>query len=735
MRNFFERRFNPVSALTFALMLGLLCVPLMGVVAWNMYQSLSRIAIHEMGLQRLIGTVSHLSEFLTMSAQMAAATGDPGWESRYRGKERDMDQALAEVAVLAREEYHKNYAAQTKMAYTKIIELEALAFGLVRAGRAKEASELLSGLEYAEQKESYFQGINNLTLAIERRIAEETQWLRDRFLLVTWLGICAALAMILVWGGICIVLQRHFKKLKRTEEDLAAEKDRLAVTLRSIADGVISTDVTGRILMMNPVAEELTGWGLHEAIGQDLEEVFYIVNERTRERCPNPVERVLRTGRVSGLANHTVLISRAGTERIISDSGAPILDRGGNLVGAVLVFRDTTAQVRMEAELLKAEKLESVGLLAGGIAHDFNNLLTAVLGNLSLAKSAVDPNSHLFDRLNEAEKASYKAKDLTQQLLTFSKGGAPIKRTTRIERILADWVSFSLRGSNVRCEFNVPPDLRPVDIDEGQISQVINNLIINADQAMPHGGIIRVSARNVAIEPGDEPALAPGNYVQITVQDEGMGIPKHNLSRIFDPYFTTKPTGVGLGLSTSYSVMKRHDGLINVESQVGVGTAFHIYLPASHRAASMQSDREETPVTGKGKILLMDDDATVRCLTQELLETLGYEVQLAEDGHQATEQYVKANNSGIPFDAVILDLTIPGGMGGKEAIRLLQNVDPAVKAIVSSGYSNDPIMANFNQYGFSGVLVKPYGLKEISTVLHSVVNNDNCNFQHSSMNN
>ncbi len=735
MRGFFERRFNPVSALTFALLLGVLCVPLMGALTWNMYQSLSRIATNEMRLQRLIGTISHLSEFLSMSAQMAAATEDPGWESRYRGKEGDLDQALADVAVLARKEYHKNYAAQTKMAYTKMIEMESLAFALVRAGRAKEASELLRGPEYAGQKDSYFQGINKLTLAIEKRIAEETRSLRSRFWLVSSLGACAALVIILVWGGICIFLQRHFRKLKRTEEALAAEKDRLSVTLRSIADGVISTDVTGKVLMMNPVAEELTGWELNEAMGRDLEEVFHIVSETTRERRRNPVETALQTGRVSGLTNHTLLISRAGVERIISDSGAPILDQRGNVVGAVLVFRDTTAQVRMEAELLKAEKLESVGLLAGGIAHDFNNLLTAIIGNISLAKSELDPDGYLFNRLTEAEKASYKARDLTQQLLTFSKGGAPIKTSTRIDGILADWVSFSLRGSNVRCELNVSQELWSVDIDEGQIGQVINNLIINADQAMPCGGIIHVSAGNLAVKPGDETPLAPGNYVQITVRDEGMGIPKQHLHRIFDPYFSTKPTGVGLGLSTSYSIMKRHGGLISVESQVGIGTAFHVYLPASHSPTPVQPHHEPVPILGKGRILLMDDDDAVRCLTQELLEALGYEVQLAEDGSQATEQYVKANDLGTPFDVVILDLTIPGGMGGKETIRMLQNVDPDVKAIVSSGYSNDPIMASFEQYGFSGVLAKPYGLKEISSVLHSVVARPNGNFQQKSMSN
>ncbi|RLA92611.1 MAG: hybrid sensor histidine kinase/response regulator [Deltaproteobacteria bacterium] len=511
-------------------------------------------------------------------------------------------------------------------------------------------------------------------------------------------------------------------ELKEKEKVLVEEKERLSVTLRSIGDGVICTNREGIVVLINKVAEKLTGWKEKEAISRPVSEVFHIVNEKTRERCENPVERVLETGGVVGLANNTVLIAKDGTERILADSGAPIRDREGKIIGVVLVFRDITEKRVIEEELQKMEKLESIGILAGGIAHDFNNLLMGILGNVGLAKIYMKTEEpDVTEKLTDAEKACFRAKELTQQLLVFSKGGAPIKKLTSISELIIDTVTFVLRGSNVRCEFSIPEDLWPVEIDEGQMSQVISNLVINADQAMPKGGIIQVRAENIVMEKLPSLTLRPGRYIKITIEDNGIGIPREYLSKIFDPYFSTKQTGSGLGLATAYSVIKRHDGDIRVESELGVGTTFYIYLPASEKPFPAKEEKEERILTGSGKILIMDDEMIVRKVTGEMLTYIGYKVEYARDGAEAIEIYKREKEKGEPFDAVILDLTVAGGMGGKEAIEKLLEIDPKVRAIVSSGYSNDPIMANFREYGFRAMVVKPYKIKVLSKAVREAM--------------
>ena len=364
--------------------------------------------------------------------------------------------------------------------------------------------------------------------------------------------------------------------------------------------------------------------------------------------------------------------------------------------------------------------MESISILAGGIAHDFNNILTAILGSVNLAKvHAVD--SLVKEKLVKIEKASIQAKDLTQQLLTFSKGGAPIKKVTSLVGLIKDSTTFALRGSKVKCQFLIPKTLWPAEVDEGQIGQMISNLIINADQAMPEGGTVQVQAENVVISSDCEVPLNPGRYIQISVEDQGIGIPKQYLTKIFDPYFTTKQEGSGLGLATSYSIIKNHGGCITVESHVGTGTVFHVYLPASAKRLKTGKEEKDTLVGGKGRILLMDDEESILEVTGEVLTYLGYEVEVARDGLEALELYKKAHTLEIPFDAVIIDLTIRGKMGGREAIQHLLKIDPSAKAIVSSGYSDDPVMANYRDYGFKGVVSKPYTIKELSEALREVL--------------
>ena len=515
---------------------------------------------------------------------------------------------------------------------------------------------------------------------------------------------------------------RDITERKEAEEILSSERERLAVTLRCIGDGVITTDIEGKVVLMNKVSEALTGWSQEQANGRPIAEVLHLIDEASRTVQDNPVEVLLKSGKTIDIPDHTLLVSRDGQERLIADSVSPIVDRKSNIIGTVLVFRDVTEKRNFEEKLLKTEKIESLGVLAGGIAHDFNNLLNAIMGNIDLAIMDLDPGDRICESLSRAEKAVLRAKDLTQQLLTFSKGGAPIKKAASISELIRDSADFAIRGSNAKCSFDLPEDLWKVEIDLGQMSQVINNVVLNGIHAMPGGGQIFIRAENIVIGCAG-PELKQGRYVKVTIKDTGGGILKEHLPRIFEPYFTTKHTGSGLGLATTYSIIKRHEGHIDVASDIGKGTTFSIFLPALSGKPALNPLPAEKPSSkkGKGRVLLMDDDDMVRTTTTEMLKRIGFEVVGAAEGNETLEKYETARNAGEPFDAVILDLTIPGGLGGKETILKLRQFDPGVKAIVSSGYSSDSIMANYLQYGFLGVLTKPYQTKDLSSVLQKVI--------------
>ena len=540
--------------------------------------------------------------------------------------------------------------------------------------------------------------------------------------------------MIIDQQRLYVAMVRDVTERKLFEQQVDVEKENLAVTLRAIGDGVITCDVNGKVIMINNEAEKLTGWTSKEAIGQPLKSVFDVtIDLATQAKVQKSGYRNEAQSILTNLPETVTLTSKDGIERIIEQVASPIRDKKNEISGVVLVFRDITERQRSEAERRKAETLEQLGLLAGGIAHDFNNLLTAIIGNISLASLLLPPDDEMATRLDDAKNASMRARDLAQQLLTFARGGAPIKKTASIGKLIQDTVSFSLRGSHNRSEFDFAPDVAPAEIDAGQISQVIANLVVNADQAMPNGGTLYVSCDNFCYDTNDIviPDLAPGDYVRVRIRDEGVGIPENYIKRIFDPYFTTKPKGNGLGLATAYSIIKNHNGLMTVESQVHVGTTFTIYLPAAEAGEQelpVEAPKKLTPeISGTGRVLVVDDEDAIRDLVEFTLTRLGYEVSQAETALKGVELYQDKLRAGKRFDLVILDLTLPGGMGGKEALKKLIEIDPTVNAIVSSGYATDATMSRYQDFGFRGVIAKPYEAAELGKIVHDVIESSNVN--------
>jgi PAS domain S-box-containing protein len=506
-------------------------------------------------------------------------------------------------------------------------------------------------------------------------------------------------------------------EIKTAKEMLTIEQERLLITLRSIGDGVIATDTTGRITLMNRIAEELTGWQHQEAVGEPLQEVFVIIDSETELPRENPVNAVKAQNGIVLLDDNTVLISRDGKRRIIADSAAPILDGNGAFSGCVLVFRDVTTEKSRDEAMNKIQKLESIGILAGGIAHDFNNILTAILGNISMATVMTDKNPHLHQILRGAERAALRARDLTAQLLTFSKGGAPVIRATSVTDIIKESADFVAHGSNCAIDYHFDKNIWPVSADAGQIGQVIQNLTLNAIQAMSKGGTIRINAINdFVIEQSGLP-LRPGKYVRIEVQDQGSGIPLKNLKTVFEPYFSTKEKGHGLGLAMVFSIIRKHNGWITVQSEMNKGTKFILFIPAAESTVPLiQLKTDKKPAKG-AKILVMDDEESILDVTRRILEIDGHQVLLARSGDEAVAIYEEESAKGKAPDLVITDLTVPGGMGGKETLETLLSINPKIKVIVSSGYTNDPVMADYQKYGFKDIITKPYQFPELRAAI------------------
>ncbi len=513
---------------------------------------------------------------------------------------------------------------------------------------------------------------------------------------------------------LCLLTDINESRLARIA--LQESEELFRTLVEKMGEGVGIVDLEDNFIFANPAAHELFGIDSGELIGRSLRDFvtkngFEIIRRETNLR---------KAGKESTYEMEIVRSDRERKQIIVT--ATPLFNVEGNeLKGILGVFRDITAIKKMEEELTRAEKLDSIGILAGGIAHDFNNILTAIMGNISLSKMDVDPDAEVHHRLNDAENAAVRAQDLTMQLLTFSKGGAPIKKASSIVEIIEDSAGFVLRGSNVRAEYDFPESLPAAVVDPGQISQVINNLVINADQAMPNGGVITISVEETMVSSDMKLPISPGLYLKLNIKDQGTGIRKELLPRIFDPYFTTKSAGSGLGLATTYSIIRRHDGHIEVDSEPGKGTAFTIYLPASKNTPTDRDSDDTGAYMGTGRILVMDDEKSILNVTSVALGKLGFEVDAVEEGSVAVEHYRRAFEEKRPYIALIMDLTVPGGMGGAKALAQIREIDPGVHAIVTSGYSNDPVMANFREYGFQGYIVKPFKVQDLTKALHDVL--------------
>ena len=501
-----------------------------------------------------------------------------------------------------------------------------------------------------------------------------------------------------------------------TRQALTRERNQLAATLDGIGDGVAAVDAAGRILLMNAVLEELSGVTVEDATGRLLEEVMPVFNEHNS----SPAEGVvtfIRSGSRRVERHNLVHIRRGGEAVLLEQTLQAVVNRDATVSGAVVVYHDVTEKRRTEEELRKAQKLESIATMARGIAHDFNNILTAILGSITLLRMANTFDHDFYESLSDADRAVAEAKTLTRQLLVFAEGRASVRDDTLLGELVSSAADFALRGTNVRARYELATDLHTVRADKTQIVQVIQNIVMNAREAMPEGGNVALGAANVRRAFPDRPGVER-DFVAITVKDQGSGIPRDYLARVFDPYFTTKAKSAGLGLAIAYSIVRNHDGYIELESVLGSGTTITVFLPASRNIEPPAIESmQETPLKFNRRVLVLEDERIVRDVLLKMFTRLGCKCSFAENGVDAIYAYEKARESGFPFDMVVLDLTVPGGMGGQETMLRLREVDPDVVAVVSSGYVNDPVIADCERFGFKATIIKPYSMQDLVRLL------------------
>lgn len=509
------------------------------------------------------------------------------------------------------------------------------------------------------------------------------------------------------------LLQEEVAERRNAEDALAESEEKFRIIATTAADSILLADRQGRLTYWNPSATRMFGYSSEKMPRMQLSALLRAKPDDATIAMANSA--LASSGKTQELTaerkDHTTFPVEVAASSVKLQGEEYIL----------CLLRDITTRKSMEAELFKSRQMESLGILAGGLAHDFNNILTGILGNISLAKEDESAGETLAKKLGEAENACRQAKLLANRLLTFSKGGAPITEPATIADLIRETADFSLSGSRALAAYDFPEDLWPAEIDRGQISQVIYNLIINAEQAMPDGGTIRIGASNLVIGPDDKSVLEEGAYVKISVRDQGGGIPAENLASIFEPYFTDKPGGTGLGLTSAFSIVRNHKGTITAESPREGGAAFSVYLPASPGSAPAASRSDDALPRGQGRILVMDDSDLIIEVADAMLRRLGYRPAFAKDGLSVVEIYRDSKEQKQPFDAVIMDLTIPGGVGGKQAVREILAIDPDARVIVSSGYADDPIMSKYREYGFCGVIAKPFDISDLGAVLHKVL--------------
>ena len=504
---------------------------------------------------------------------------------------------------------------------------------------------------------------------------------------------------------------------KSIEENLLKEKDFSNILIESLPGIFCLFDFNGKMLRWNKYGENVIGYTADEiSVSNPLD--FIVEQDR------GLVNKTIKDTFDKGYSSvESTLVTKRGEKIPFYFTGIRVMI--DNVPCILSIAIDISERKKIEYELEKLRRLESIGILASGVAHDFNNLLTGILGNISLVKQYLDPEDMIFKRLSTAEKSCFEAREITSRLITFSKGGEPVKKVTRVQQLLKEAHCPLIKDTNITFEYNLPDNLYPVEIDEGQIRNVIINILTNAAEAMPEGGKIDISAANLEITEKDNLPIKEGSYVKVSIRDRGRGIQVEEISRIFDPYFSTKERGVkkgmGLGLTICHSIIRKHEGFITVESMPGAGTTFHLYLPASLKKKTETEVTGEKEITRKKRILIMDDDEIVRDITGDMLMHCGYYIESSKDGNEAIALYIKAKERGEPFDAVILDLVVPNGMGGDIAIKRLHDIDHGVKGIALSGYSKDLIMTHYMDYGFTAALSKPYNIQLLNGTLERVL--------------
>ncbi|MCX7857195.1 MAG: PAS domain S-box protein [Deltaproteobacteria bacterium] len=515
-------------------------------------------------------------------------------------------------------------------------------------------------------------------------------------------------------------LKKEIEEKRRAEESLKVSEEKYRLLYENAGDAICTLNDKLEFTGLNKKAEELLGYRKDELIGKNILKLN-IVHEDDREIVEKNLRFIAAENKET--KGEIRFLRKTGEVRIGDVTSTAYFDRTGNVSVILSIIRDVTEKKQMDEELLKTKKLESIGVLAGGIAHDFNNLLAAIVGNVSLAKMYLDPGEKAFHKLTDAEAAIFKARDLVRKLLLFAKGGEGYKREIDVRQILEDTARLVFSGSPVTYKFDFEDGNHLIFADEDQLRQAINNIMLNAKEAMEGKGTLHVKTESVRLPSRNRFSLEEGDYLKIIIADSGRGIKEEDLPRVFDPYFSTKELGpkkgTGLGLALAYTIVKNHNGHIEIESKFGYGTVVTLYFPLQI------GQKKERPTLeayqAKGKVLIMDDEEMVRNVTKEILSSFGFQVKCAKNGLEAVELYRKAFMNGDPFDLVILDLTVQGGIGGRETLAWIKEIDPDVKAIITSGYTYDPALISYKEYGFVGAITKPFEVGALLTLLENVL--------------